>query len=262
MNEDQADSKDRKIWIIVIFILIIALLGFYVFNYFSIFFKEANLQDRFNKEINLLVVGQDSEESVDKGTIQSDSILLVNLKPNNKKLNIITVPSHKKYNDKRLKEYNKEQLMEIMGSISDVKPNYYFVIDYNGFKNIVNLMSGIEVELEEDFKISELGLYLNEGKNLLSGQEALNYARYYNHNKDELNRISRQKKVINGFTDKVFQKNSLLNIPKLYRTVIETVKNVETNLDYDLAIKAYKFINNNEDFNIEYQILELKNTDK
>ncbi len=262
MNEDQAENKSRKSWIIILIIIIIALLGFFVYNYFSFFFGEANLQDRFNKEVSLLVIGQDNEESVDKGNVQSDSIMLVNLNPDNKKLNITAVPSHKEYEDKKLKEYNKEQLMEIIGSISDVQPNHYFVIDYKGFKNIVNLMSGIEIELEEDFKIPELGLYLKEGKNLLSGQEALNYARYYNNNKDELNRISRQKKIINGFSDKVFQKNSLLNIPKLYSTVMETVKNVETNLDYDLAIKAYNFINNSEDFNIEYQIIEFNNSEQ
>lgn len=260
MNEDQAESKNRKNWIILLVIIIIALLGFYVYNYFTLFFGEANLQDRFNKEVNLLVIGQDNEENGEKNSVQSDSIMLVNLNPNDKKLNIVTVPSHKKYKDKKLKEYNKDQLMKIMEDISGISPNYYFVIDYNGFKNIVNLMSGIEIELNEEFKVPELGLYLREGKNLLSGQEALNYARYYNHNKDELNRISRQKKVINGFADKVFQKNSLLNIPKLYRTVMETVKNVETNLDYDLAIEAYTFINNSEDFNIEYQIMELDNS--
>ncbi len=260
MNEEQADSKTSKNWIIVLVIIILALLGFYVYNYFTLFFGEANLQDRFNREVNLLVIGQDSEENVDKNTVQSDSIMLVNLSPNDRRLNIIAVPSHKKYKDKNLKEYNKDQLMEIMADISGIKPNYYFVIDYEGFKNIVNLMSGIEIELDEEFKVPELGLYLKEGTNLLSGQEALNYARYYNHNKDELNRISRQKKVINGFSDKVFQKNSLLNIPKLYRTVMETVKNVETNLDYDLAIEAYTFINNSENFNIEYQIMELENS--
>ncbi len=257
MNEDQAESKDTRSWIIILIIVIVALMGFYVYNYFTLFFGEANLQERFNKEVNLLVIGQDNEESVDKNSIQSDSIMLVNLNPNNKELNIITVPSHKDYKDKKLKEYNKDQLMVIMENITGTKPNYYFVIDYKGFKNIVNLMSGIEIELEEEFKVPELGLYLSEGKNLLSGQEALNYARYYNHNKSELNRIARQKKVINGFANKVFQKNSLLNIPKLYRTVMETVKNVETNLDYDLAIEAYTFVNNSDDFNIEYDVIEL-----
>ncbi|MFO7815561.1 MAG: LCP family protein [Halanaerobiales bacterium] len=262
MNENKEESKNTKKWIIILIILVVSLLGFYGYNYFSLFFGEANLQDRFNEEVNLLVIGQDNEDSVEEGTTHSDSIMLINLKPGDQNIDIIAVPSQEKYKDRKLKEYNREQLMDIMSSISDVNPNYYFVIDYEGFKNIVNLMSGIEIELEEEFQIPELGLYLKEGNNLLSGQEALNYARYYDHNKDELNRVSRQRKIIEGFSDKIFQQNSLLNIPRLYRTVMETVKNVNTNLDYDLAIEAYNFISNSEDFNVEYEILDLNSTDE
>lgn len=261
MSEDKAESKNIKKWIIIFLILIIALLGYCFYNYFGFFFGlgEEPYESRFDKEVNLIIIGQDKKNDVQEGKIQSDSIILANLKPDKKELTITAVPSHKEYNGKKLQEYNRQELTDIAGNIMGVKPQYYFEIDYEGFKNIVNLMSGIEVEIKEEFRVPELGLYLKEGKNLLSGQEALNYARYYNHSKDELTRIARQQQVMRGFSDKIFQKNTILNIPKLYKTVIETIKNVNTNLDYDLAIEAYYFINNSDDFNINYEIIELDN---
>ncbi len=256
MSEGNEISKDTKKWIAILALVFIILLGFYLYNYFSYYFGKTGLEDNFNTEINMIIIGQDNKESVENGEINSDSIMLANLNPEKSELNITVVPSNNVYDNKLLKGYSREELIDILEEYSGNRPNYYFVIDYEGFKNIVNLMSGIEVKLNEEFKVPELGLYLSEGENLLSGQEALNYARFYNPNVNEMSRINRQQQVIQGFADKVFQKNTLLNIPKLYQTVMETVKSVETNLDYELAIRAYKYVNNTNDFKINYEVLE------
>ena len=212
---------------------------------------------QFVKEIHLLMIGKDQKSNVEEGEVQSDSIILANLKPESKELTITAVPSHKEFNGQTLQTYNKDQLMNIMNEIAGVSPEYYFVIDYEGFKNIVNLISGIEVTVQKDFEVPNLGLYLKEGNNLLSGQEALNYARYYDPDENELDRIARQRQVMEGFADKIFQRNTLLDIPKLYRTVIETIRNVQTNFDYGMAIEAYNFIRNSNDFKINYDVLEM-----
>ena len=256
MSESNGESKNTKKWVIILAIIFIALLGSYFYNYYNYFLGVEGVEENFTTEINMLIIGQDDKDSVEDGKIYSDSIMLANLRPEDTELDITVIPSNNVYNDKFLKEYDRQEITEILEEKLENKPNYYFVIDYEGFKNIVNLMSGIEVELNEEFKVPELGLYLSKGKNLLSGQEALNYARFYSPNEDELSRINRQQQVIQGFADKVFQKNTLLNIPKLYQTVMETVKSVETNLNYDLAIRAYRYINNANDFKINYNILE------
>src|SRR6056297_107167 len=209
------------------------------------------------REIDLLIIGQDKKENVEEGKVQSDSIILANLKPNRKILSLTAVPSHKEYQGHKLQYYNKDQLMNIMYEITGINPDYYFVIDYEGFKNIVNLISGVEVNINKEFEVPELGLYLKEGNNLLSGQEALNYARYYDPNENELTRIKRQKQVMQGFANKIFQKNTLLDIPRLYKTIVQTIRNVKTNFDYDLAIESYNFIRNSSDFKINYDVLEI-----
>ncbi len=213
---------------------------------------------QFVKEIHLLMIGKDQKSNVQEGEVQSDSIIMANLKPESKELTITAVPSHKEFNGQKLQTYNKDQLMHIMNEITGISPEYYFVIDYEGFKNIVNLISGIEVTVQKDFEVPNLGLFLKEGNNLLSGQEALNYARYYDPDESELDRIARQRQVMEGFADKIFQRNTLLDIPKLYKTVIETIRNVQTNFDYGMAIEAYNFIRNSNDFKINYDVLEIE----
>src|SRR6056297_567130 len=219
-------------------------------------------EDGFKKEIYLLLIGQDQESNVKEGKVQSDSIILANLISDQKKLVINAISSHDEYKGNRLLEFNKDQLLNIINDIIGIVPGYYFVIDYEGFQNIVNFIGGVEVKLEEDFTVPELGLFLKEGANLLSGQEALNYVRYYDPNENELTRINRQQQVTKSLVNKVFKRNTLLNIPTLYRTVLETIKSVQTNLDYKLAVEAYNFIRNSDDFDIEYEVLVINDNSK
>ena len=219
-------------------------------------------EDGFKKEIYLLLIGQDQESNVKEGKVQSDSIILANLISDQKKLVINAISSHDEYKGNRLLEFNKDQLLNIINDITGIVPGYYFVIDYEGFQNIVNFIGGVEVKLEEDFTVPELGLFLKEGANLLSGQEALNYVRYYDPNENELTRINRQQQVTKSLVNKVFKRNTLLNIPTLYRTVLETIKSVQTNLDYKLAVEAYNFIRNSDDFDIEYEVLVINDNSK
>lgn len=259
MNEDKAETKSSMKWIIIVIILIIAFLGFYLYNNFNHFYGigKENYQSRFEQEINLLIMGFDNKDDVQVDKVNVDSIIIAKLKPDIKKLTITVVPTVIEYKEKKLQNYEREEIINIIDDIVGTAPEYYISIDYEGFKNIVNLISGIEIELKEEFEVPELGLYLKKGNNLLSGQEALNYFRYYDQTKNEMTRINRQQQIIKGFTKKMFQKNTLFNIPKLYRTIVETIKNINTNLDYNLAIEAYNFINNNDDFTIEYEVFRI-----
>lgn len=220
--------------------------------------NDARDTNGFGRQIYLLLIGQDQESDVNKGKVQSDSIILANLKPEEKELNLIAILAHEKYQGKRILEYDRRQLMNLMEDFIGINPQYYFVINYEGFKEIVNLISGIEIVIEESFEVPDLNLYLKAGTNILSGQETLNYVRYHNPEEDQLSRIKRHQQVIEGFTDKIFQRNTLLDIPKVYKTVVESIKNVETNFDYELAIETYGFIKNNDDFDINYKVLELE----
>ncbi len=258
-NEVQKDKKNILKWFIIFGIIFLLLIGIYFLLEFfypsvvpGILFSDAN----FDKEINILIVGLDDKESVQKGEINADSIYIARIDGKENKLTISTVPSNYESEDKYFYELTPLQIQKVIGENKNVDIDYYFALSYNGFKTIVDKLNGIEIELDMPLEVPELGLLLKKGENLLSGKEALNFVRYYNYANNGAERILRQQKVINGIVDKVTEANILLNLPKLYTMIVETTGNVETNLDTDFVKNIINFLRNNKNIEINYEIME------
>ena len=250
-------NKKTKMWIGIIVAFVLLLGGFYLYYFYpQIIPGFAGKNPGFEDDVNILLVGLDDRDSVQKGEIEADSIMLATLKGNGKKIVIKAIPSDMKVENKKLKEYNVKNMPDKMKEITNVKPDYYVSMSYEGFQEIINQLGGINVTLEEQMRIPELGLDLKKGENILAGQEALNYARWYNYTDDEKDRMERHKKIIESLIDKVFQKRTLLDFSKLYSTVVETYKSVETNMDQDLVARIINYAKEREDIEVVYNILE------
>ena len=262
MGEDSKDKGSNtnsisiKKWVgIGIFLLLLGV-GFYLYYFYPQPHEGfALISPDLKKELNVLVVGIDDEESVKKGKVEADSIMVVKLKAEDKKLEFKSIPSHYKINDSYLKDMKVEQIAKEIKKIIGYQPEYYFTINYQGFKKVVNELSGIKIKLDDSLKVPDLGLYLKKGTNLLSGKEALNFARWYDYRGDEIDRINRQQQVIKGLINKVLQTNTLLNLPKLYSTVVKTFNAVNTNLDQELIKNVYEFLRNKDQIDIKYDII-------
>lgn len=103
-----------------------------------------------------------------------------------------------------------------------IKINYYVLIDFEGFKQVIDLLGGIEVEVPPpgvndpfyseterlgDFRpcVFQPGLYH------MDGSDALCYARV-RRNSSDLDRISRQQRIILAVMDKAAQLDVLANL--------------------------------------------------
>lgn len=201
--------------------------------------------------MDILLLGIDDH---DRERTNMDSIILVQVRARERNLVFEEISPDIKMGRNTSGAMDVDRVISEIGNITGNKPDYYFIINYQGFKKIIDEISGIEIALQASVEVPELGLYLKEGNNLLSGREALNYARWYNDNVDSSNRVNGQKKIIKGIADKVFQANTLLNIPGLYSTIVETYRGVDTNLDKELAVQIIKLIRNSDMWNIEYRV--------
>lgn len=256
-NNEDNNKKINKKWIGLIIALILLLVGFYLYYFYPQMGSGlAVIGDKLGETVNVLVVGLDDRDSVEKGEIEADSIVLVRLEANKKMLTFNAIPPNTKIDNQSLKKIQPENMPEKIEEVTGVRPEYYFAVGYEGFEKVVDKLSGIEVELEEPLNVPELGLFLKEGKNLLSGKEALNYARWYDYTKNEKDRIKRQQQVLAGIIDKLLQSKTLLNVSKLYTTIIETFKSIETNLDQALVSEVFEFLRNRKNIEIKYKILE------
>jgi LCP family protein required for cell wall assembly len=146
--------------------------------------------------------------------------------------------------------------------------HYGLVIDFSGFKRVVDAVGGIELEVENaftderypivgrenddcggdpEFQCRYETLHFDQGRKMMDGETALKFVRSRNAEGDEgtdLDRAARQQKVIAALKNKVLSKDVLLNPKKLKALKEATAASVETDLKgSELAVVARAFFN-------------------
>lgn len=209
------------------------------------------------EDVNILIIGLDDLESVTRGEIAADALVLAKLHPEDKKLDLINIITKDKVLnlDMNNKEEELIDLLDKMGKITSTEIDYYFTISYQGFTNLVDNLDGIEIALKEDLKVPGLNLDLKAGRNTLSGAEALSYSRWLDYTKDERDRIRRQQQIISAMIKKAFFDKSIFDLPELFKTTVDTFKMVNTNIEYNMITKIIAFFNNATELEINYNII-------
>ncbi len=118
----------------------------------------------------------------------------------------------------------------------NVKINYHVIIDFNGFRQVIDLLGGIDVDVptvvNDPFysETERLGDYypcvFQPGLHHMNGSDALCYARV-RRNSSDLDRILRQQRIILAVMDKATQLNVLSdisNVTNLWKRYKDTVQ--------------------------------------
>lgn len=102
--------------------------------------------------------------------------------------------------------------------ITGVRIDQYVVVDFTGFRNIVNAVGGVEVCVEEPIKDADSGLDLPAGRTTLDGNEALAFVRTRHAVGDgsDLARIELQQQFLRALASKVRSMNLVTDAPRLY----------------------------------------------
>ena len=240
--------------IIILLALFLMGIGVYIYYYYS-GASIATLDSELKPKLNFVILGIYEEEFDNKQEIEPDSILHIELDTEKKELVLNAIPTVFEYNNQNLEEKNINFLLDNLEDIKGINHDYYFIINQQGFVKIIEQLGGIEIKLDEPMKIPELGLYLKRGTNLITGREALNYIRWYEYG-DWESRIEREWQVISGIKDKIFQTNSLLDIPEIYSTLHEGLDAIETNLDRKLVMNIFEVLTERDNFKIKYNVIE------
>ncbi|HEY7268295.1 MAG TPA: LCP family protein, partial [Dehalococcoidia bacterium] len=120
-----------------------------------------------------------------------------------------------------------------------IKLNYYVLIDFQGFKQLIDLMGGIDVEVDQDTAVNDptysdtekLGDFypcvFGPGVHHMNGTDALCFARS-RRNSDDFGRIQRQQRIIFAALDKATQlklmadPRNLVSLWKNYKNTVQT----------------------------------------
>jgi LCP family protein required for cell wall assembly len=101
--------------------------------------------------------------------------------------------------------------------LTGIYVDHYVVVNFNGFKDMVNAIDGVEVCIPEDIDDPAHGINIDAGTRTLHDAEALNYvrARYTLGDGSDISRIKRQQAFVASMAHKVISRGTLARIDRL-----------------------------------------------
>lgn len=95
--------------------------------------------------------------------------------------------------------------------LTDLRVDHYVVLDFNGFREMVDAVDGVQVCIPETIDDREHGIYLEAGTREVRGKEALNYVRqrYAVGNGSDIGRMKRQQAFVASMAAKVLSAETL-----------------------------------------------------
>ncbi|MFH9553673.1 LCP family protein [Streptomyces sp. NPDC051445] len=119
--------------------------------------------------------------------------------------------------------------------LTGVRIDHHVVVDFSGFKDMVDAVDGVEVCLKKPIDDKDAGLRLPAGKVTLDGEQALGYVRVRKSlgNGSDTDRMDRQQRFLGALVNKVQSNDVLLNPVKLYPVLDAATSSLTT--DPDLA---------------------------
>ncbi len=201
--------------------------------------------------INILLVGADKRESwSEQGRSDSCMIATIDLKHKELKLTslmrdmYVEIPGHGK--NKFNASYSNggvELLYKTILSNFGISVQGYAIVDFAAFKNVINTLGGVEIELTDAEHAILMKRYhrtsvldLKPGKNNMNGTQALAYCRIRQIGRSDFDRTERQRKVL----QQVFTKMKSKSISKWYETLEAVLPEVSTDLSNDEIFKYMK----------------------
>ncbi|MGW3203134.1 LCP family protein [Streptomyces sp. NPDC001135] len=119
--------------------------------------------------------------------------------------------------------------------LTDIRIDHHMVVDFRGFKEMVDAVDGVQVCLREPIDDKAAKLRLPAGKVVLDGEQALGYVRARKSLGDgsDTERMERQQRFLGALVDKVQSNDVLLNPVKLYPVLDAATSSLTT--DPELA---------------------------
>lgn len=245
---EKRNKKKKLIRIFIIIALLIAGLlagraAFALFYYeeeiLSVESLSGGSADLKNR-VSFLLIGTDKRPG--DSSYNADSIIVVSFDPKMKLISLLSIPRDTRVTLPGSKSYYKINAVPMLKEIPElekqvtgltgIKLNGYVLTNFAGFKDIIDTLGGITIDVEKDMR-HETGdkedgyINLKAGVQELDGSKALQYARYRDNTTADIGRTARQQKVLTTAGKKMLEPATILKLPKL---VPQLMKTVETDL--------------------------------
>lgn len=188
-------------------------------------------------QINILLLGSDIRP--DDGGFRTDVIMWVSLNPADEYVSIISFPrdlfvSIPGWGSNRINTAFQYGGFELLADTFEVnfgiRPDYYVMVDFNGFKAVINDLGGIDVYAAYNLSdtcatwINASG-YCSVGPGLvhMNGEVALWYARS-RHTTSDIDRARRAQEVGEAIFSRMVSLDALVRAPELFNSYVNYVQ--------------------------------------
>jgi len=271
-HRSSSRKKSRSISLVLGCLLIIVLFFFFISNILKGFslkpdflipfiFNTGELKED-NGRTNFLILGTGGAQH--EGPNLTDTIMFVSFNKKNGQATLLSLPRDiwvEKLKQKINSAYaigqaddgnGLELVKEIVGEITGLPVHYGVVIDFSVFKEIIDIVGGIDVVVDktfDDFKYplengeyeaaTESGeiykhLRFEKGLTHMDGETALEYSRSRNSEDpaegSDFARSKRQQKVLLALKNKLLSKKIITDIPKLQSAYKTIIQNIDTDI--------------------------------
>ncbi|MGG1555806.1 LCP family protein [Paenibacillus ferrarius] len=208
-------------------------------------------QDNFN----MLIVGTDARENE---LSRADVIMVVHVIPSEKRVNVLSIPrdtmvyiqgtGYTKVNHAHIlgemKGGNREgteTLLQTVSNFLQVPINYYVKTNFQGFKDLIDAIGGVDVPIENPIFLRSIGENLPAGLQHFNGDLALGLVRErWAFPEGDFGRQKEQNKILKGIAKKVLAPEHVVELASTLAKVKKDL--IDTNLtDSDMLSLARLF---------------------
>lgn len=186
-----------------------------------------------NPWLNVMVLGVDRRKNE---PARSDTLMIAMINLKTRQIHVIAIPRDTRVKIEGLKhktkinhaypnggvELTKTTVEELLG----IPVHNYVETNFGGFKNIIDVLGGVEIDVEKKMYKPSEDINLRKGLQRLDGYRALAYVRYRD-DVGDLGRMERQQKFLQALADETMRLETLVKAPKIMGEIKD---NIETDL--------------------------------
>ncbi len=262
-------SRKFKISLVIAVVLLAGIGGFTYYKASSLFNKistgdgsllgglfkgEEDLKGVEEGRINFLILGMRGS-NMPGGSLLSDTIMIVSVKPNDNKIAMISIPrdlhvaipghGERKINsatslgESAGEGKGMELMKQVIENVTGLPIHYVATANFQALRDIVNTLDGVVVHLDKPFSESSQFVEGNEcggifslpaGDVKLNGEQSLCYSRA-RYNSSDFDRARRQQEVIIAMKDKALSTGTLTDFSKVNGLFDIVGDNVKTTME-------------------------------
>jgi LCP family protein required for cell wall assembly len=216
-----------------------------------------------NGALNILLLGSDSRDPDNKGKAgewRTDTMIIAHIPASHDKVYLISVPRDlyvhipKSPTNPKLGNTNAKinaafawgglpLAVQAIEGHTGLRMDHVVLIDFGGFKQVVDALGGIDMNIEQDVKsIHPPYRQFKKGMTHLDGAAALDYVRQrYQFADGDFARVRHQQQFMKAVLDKAASGGTLTNPAKLNAFLKATAKAVTVDKDLSVADLALQF---------------------